>query len=72
MTQKQNNPEVAKLLNKPQWQEEREKLRALILECELEESVKRGKLCYSYQGSNAVIIYALKDYFAIGCFKGAL
>ncbi|MBF6601590.1 MAG: YdeI/OmpD-associated family protein [Sphingorhabdus sp.] len=72
MTQKQNNPEVEKLLNKPQWQEEREKLRALILECELEESVKWGKLCYSYQGSNAVIIFAMKDYCAIGFFKGAL
>ncbi|HEY9092640.1 YdeI/OmpD-associated family protein [Parasphingorhabdus sp.] len=72
MTQKRSTPEIDKLLNKPIWQEERKKLRSLILDCGLDESVKWSKLCYSYQGSNAAIIYAMKNYCALGFFKGAL
>lgn len=72
MTQKRSTPEIDKILNKPIWQEERKRLRSLILDCGLDESVKWGKLCYSYHGSNAVIIYAMKNYCALGFFKGAL
>lgn len=72
MTQKQNKPEVEALLSKSEWHKERQKLRSLILDHGLEESVKWNKLCYSYQGSNVVVIFAMKNYCAIGFFKGAL
>lgn len=63
---------IEDLLSKQEWQQERRALRSIILSCGLEEEVKWGKLCYSYQGENAVIIFGLKDYCAIGFFKGAL
>ena len=64
--------EVKKLLDKATWQNERRKLRGLILACDLDENVKWAKLCYSYEGSNAVIIYGMKNYCALGFFKGSL
>lgn len=65
-------PEAQALLSKPAWQAERRKLRALILDCGLKEDVKWGKLCYTHEGKNVAIIYGLKDYCAIGFFKGSL
>lgn len=66
------NPKVDALLSKAEWQEERKKLRAIILDCQLTEEVKWGKLCYTFQKSNVVMIYGLKDYCAVGFLKGAL
>lgn len=66
------NPEVEDLLNKKNWQKERKRLRSLILDCGLVEEVKWGKLCYTYEGSNVAIIYGLKNYCAVGFFKGSL
>ena len=63
---------VAALLNKPEWQEERRKLRAMLLDCQLAEDVKWGKLCYSFQNNNVAIIFGLKAYCALGFFKGSL
>ena len=47
-------------------------LRNLILECGLEEESKWGVPCYSFQGKNIAILSALKEYFALSFFKGAL
>ncbi|MCE9683698.1 DUF1801 domain-containing protein [Halomonas alkalisoli] len=69
---KTTNPKVEALLNKAEWQEARKKLRAMLLECELSEDVKWGKLCYSFQDSNVAAIFAMKAYFALGFFKGSL
>ncbi|WP_111415053.1 YdeI/OmpD-associated family protein [Billgrantia lactosivorans] len=69
---KTTNPKVAALLNKAEWQEEKKKLRAMLLECGLGEDVKWGKLCYSLQGNNVAIIFAMKSYCAFGFFKGSL
>lgn len=66
------NPKVDALLSKVKWQEERKKLRAIILDCQLTEEVKWGKLCYTFQKNNVVMIYGLKEYCALGFFKGAL
>ena len=63
---------VKALLAQTKWQRERQKLRSLILDCGLDESVKWGKLCYAHAGRNVVIIYGLKDYCALGFFKGAV
>lgn len=64
--------DVEELLNQTRWRKERKKLRSLILSCGLDEDVKWGKLCYSYQDSKVVIIYGMKHYCALGFFKGAL
>lgn len=64
--------EVKNLLARENWQEERKRLRALILSCGLEERVKWGKLCYAHDEANVVIIYGMKNYCALGFFKGSL
>ncbi|QOR38078.1 hypothetical protein HNO52_05810 [Billgrantia diversa] len=69
---KTTNPKVEALLSKTEWQEERKKLRAMLLECGLSEDVKWGKLCYSYQAGNVALIFGLKSYCALGFFKGSL
>ena len=40
--------EVQQLLDQKNWQEERGKLRSLVLDCGLDEEVKWGKLCYTF------------------------
>lgn len=52
--------EIEALLGQASWQEERRKLRSLLLKSGLSESVKWGKLCYSFQGANVAIIYGMK------------
>jgi uncharacterized protein YdeI (YjbR/CyaY-like superfamily) len=54
------------------WQEELEKLRMIILDCQLTEELKWGKPCYSFQKSNIVILLPLKAYCALLFCKGAL
>jgi uncharacterized protein YdeI (YjbR/CyaY-like superfamily) len=67
------NPKVdAYLQQATAWQEELQKLRAIILGCKLDEELKWGVPCYTHQGSNIVLIHTFKDYCAILFFKGAL
>jgi uncharacterized protein YdeI (YjbR/CyaY-like superfamily) len=54
------------------WQEEFEKLRMIILDCELTEELKWGKPCYTFQKSNIVIIQGFKESCALMFCKGAL
>lgn len=54
------------------WQEEMEMLRAIVLDCNLEEELKWGNPCYSLNGKNIVLIHAFKDYCAYLFFKGVL
>ncbi len=69
---KRISPKVDALLNKPEWQEERKNLRALLLDCRLDEEVKWGKLCYLFQNNNVAVIFGMKAYCALGFFKGSL
>ncbi len=69
---KRINPKVEALLNKTEWQEERKKLRAVLLDCQLDEELKWGKLCYSFQKVNVAMIFGMKTYCALGFFKGSL
>jgi uncharacterized protein YdeI (YjbR/CyaY-like superfamily) len=55
-----------------QWQEELEQLRAILLDCPLTEEVKWGKPCYTFEGSNVVILQSFKKYCALLFFKGVL
>lgn len=67
------NPKVDEYLRKAQkWREEFEKLRMIILDCQLTEELKWGKPCYTFQGSNIVLIQGFKEYCALLFFKGAL
>ena len=67
------NPKVDDYLKRAtQWREEAEKLRAISLSCGLTEEFKWGKPCYSFQGSNLLIIQGFKEYCALMFCKGAL
>ena len=67
------NPKVDKYLDRAtQWKDEMEKLRTIILDCGLTEESKWGKPCYTFQGSNVVIIQGFKEYCALLFCKGAL
>jgi uncharacterized protein YdeI (YjbR/CyaY-like superfamily) len=67
------NPTVDEFLRKAKnWREEFEKLRMLCLDCGLTEELKWGKPCYTYQGSNVVLIHGFKNYCALLFIKGAL
>jgi uncharacterized protein YdeI (YjbR/CyaY-like superfamily) len=67
------NPKVDGYLRKAKkWQAELEKLRMIILDCQLTEELKWGKPCYTFQKSNIVIIIPLKEYCTLMFCKGAL
>lgn len=67
-----DNTQIDDLLNQKNWQDERRKLRNILLDSGLEERVKWGKLCYAWEGSNVAIIYGMKNSCAVGFFKGSL
>lgn len=60
------------LSKEKKWREEFEKLRAIILDCDLTEELKWGQPCYTYEGKNILLIHGFKDYCAILFMKGAL
>ena len=67
------NPDVDFFFNKAnKWQEEYKKLRMIVLECGLEEVLKWGVPCYTFQESNVVLIHGFKEYCAFLFHKGAL
>jgi uncharacterized protein YdeI (YjbR/CyaY-like superfamily) len=67
------NPKVDFYFSKAKkWQEELEKLRMIVLDCQLTEELKWGVPCYTFQKSNIVLIHAFNDYCALLFFKGAL
>src|SRR5690348_11208825 len=54
------------------WQKEADKLRKIVLDCDLVEEIKWGKPCFTYLGKNVAIIIPLKESCAFSFFKGAL
>jgi len=73
MPKSKTNPTVHAYINKAKrWQEETEALRTVLLDCGLNEELKWGKPCYSYDDSNIAIIQGFKEYFALLFFKGVL
>jgi uncharacterized protein YdeI (YjbR/CyaY-like superfamily) len=67
------NDKVDFYFNKAQkWQEEIEKLRSIALDCGLDEELKWGCPCYTFEASNIVLIHVFKEYCAFLFFKGAL
>lgn len=67
------NSKVDFYFNKAQkWQEEFEQLRVIVLDTGLNEELKWGQPCYTFQKSNVVLIHGFKEYCALLFFKGAL
>lgn len=67
------NPKVDWYFEKPEkWQNEIKKLRSIALNCNLTEELKWGCPCYTFEGSNIVLIHVFKEYCAYLFFKGAL
>ena len=66
------NPKVEFFFKKGNWQEEFEKLRAIVLSCDLTEELKWGCPCYTFEERNIVLMHGFKEYCALLFFKGAL
>ena len=67
------NPKVDEFLNNvTKWHDELEKLRAIVLDCQLTEELKWGVPCYTFQKGNIVLIHGFKEYCALLFMKGAL
>jgi len=67
------NPKVDFYFEKNEkWKKEIEKLRTIVLDCGLEEELKWGCPCYTFNESNIVLIHVFKEYCAYLFFKGAL
>lgn len=67
------NPKVDFYFSKNEkWQKEIEKLRTIVLDCQLNEELKWGVPCYTFQKSNIVLIHVFKEYCAVLFFKGVL
>ena len=67
------NPKVDFYFTKAdKWQEEIEKLRTIVLDCQLTEELKWGCPCYTLDGNNIVLIHVFKEYCALLFFKGVL
>jgi len=73
MAKSKMNPKVDfYFLKAAKWQEELEHLRTIILDCGLDEELKWGCPCYTWEESNIVLLHVFKAYCAVLFFKGAL
>jgi uncharacterized protein YdeI (YjbR/CyaY-like superfamily) len=73
VTNSKINPKVDEFLSKTnKWKEEYEKLRNIVLDCELTEEFKWMHPCYTYEKKNIVLIHGFKEYCALLFHKGAL
>jgi uncharacterized protein YdeI (YjbR/CyaY-like superfamily) len=67
------NPNVDFYFTKAKkWQEELQALRPIVLTCGLNEELKWGVPCYTFEKNKIVLIHVFKDYCAVLFFKGAL
>lgn len=67
------NPKVDTFIaNAKKWQAELKVLRPILLEAGLTEELKWRQPCYSYKGTNLVIIGEMKNYCVFSFLKGVL
>jgi len=67
------NPKVNWFFDKDtKWNKEYKKLRQIVLDCTLVEELKWGVPCYTFKGSNILLIHGFKEYCAILFHKGVL
>ncbi|MXY50834.1 MAG: hypothetical protein F4Y38_16260 [Gemmatimonadetes bacterium] len=55
-----------------EWRSLLGRLRAIMNECEVEETVKWGQPCYTHEGKNVAGIGAFKEFVSVWFFQGAL
>lgn len=73
MTNSRLNPKVDEFLRiAKKWKEEYEKLRNIVLDCELTEEFKWMHPCYTFEKKNIVLIHGFKEYCALLFPKGVL
>lgn len=73
MSDSKMNPKVDEYLSKSKkWKKEYEKLRDIVLDCELTEEFKWMHPCYTFENKNIVLIHGFKEYCALLFHKGAL
>ena len=73
MTKSNANPSVDFYFDKDQkWQEEIKRLRIIVLDSPLNEELKWGVPCYTFEKNNIVLIHVFKEYCAILFVKGSL
>jgi uncharacterized protein YdeI (YjbR/CyaY-like superfamily) len=72
MAKHEMNPKADFYFNKGKWEKELEQLRNIVLDCGLNEELKWGCPCYTFEKANIVLIHVFKDYCALLFFKGAL
>jgi uncharacterized protein YdeI (YjbR/CyaY-like superfamily) len=67
------NPKVDAFVSRAKtWRGEIQKLRSILVDCGLEEEIKWGKPCFSFEGKNVAIIQPFKAHCSLMFFKGAL
>jgi uncharacterized protein YdeI (YjbR/CyaY-like superfamily) len=67
------NPKVDFFFTKEKkWQKEFDLLRTILLGCKLNEELKWGQACYTFDERNIVLLHGFKEYCALLFFKGAL
>ncbi len=73
MTGRPANPAVNHFFHDAKtWKSEFSRLRTIVLDRHLDEGLKWGKPCYTFDSRNIVLIHGFKDYCALLFFKGAL
>src|SRR3954470_11973306 len=72
MAKHEMNPKADFYFNKGKWEKELEQLRNIVLDCGLNEELKWGCPCYTFEKRNIVLIHGFKEYCALLFFKGAL
>ena len=55
-----------------EWRALLERLRVIMNDCEVEETVKWGQPCYTHEGKNVAGIGAFKEFVSVWFFQGAL
>lgn len=60
------------LHNKEKWTQELTRLRSILLDLNLEETIKWGAPTYVYKGKNVVGLAGFKNYFGLWFFQGGL
>lgn len=69
----ERNPKVDGFFKKNgRWEAEFKKLRAILLDCPLNEELKWGVPCYTAEKRNVVLMHGFKEYCALLFVKGAL
>jgi uncharacterized protein YdeI (YjbR/CyaY-like superfamily) len=67
------NPTVDAFMSRAKtWRGEMQKIRSILLDAGLEEELKWGKPCFSFEGSNVAILQPFKAHCSLMFFKGAL